>query len=146
MCFPECYSGGERRPRTRTGLRKYLLSEPDFSRHGIPSEFLREHLEGRIGVDHGFDTPARTGVAHVGERTQEDVKSCGSFLDGSFGEARNLEEAARGCRIASGVEFGRRFGLVGSDDRVGVKRGAGADVNFNVMKSALGFHNAVPAE
>src|SRR5204862_510004 len=76
----------------------------------------------------------------------EDVKSCGSFLDGGFGEARNLEEAARGCRIASGVERRRRFGLVGSDGRVGVERGAGADVNFNVMKSALGFNNAVPAE
>src|SRR5437773_12419624 len=118
MCFPECYSGGERRPRTRTGLRKYLLSEPDFSRHGIPSEFLREHLAGRIGIDHGIHAQARAGIAGVRERAQEDVKSCGSFLGGGFGEARNLEEEARGCRVA---KIGRAacrergWGLVGGE-------------------------------
>src|SRR5260370_32018592 len=74
------------------------------------------------------------------------MKPFGSFLDGSFGEARGLEEAAGRGRVASGVEGGRRFGLVGSDGGVWVGGRCGADLDFKAVQGAFRFGDAVPAE
>src|SRR2546427_6193336 len=73
------------------------------------------------------------------------MKAIGSFLDGGFGEARGLEEAAGNSGVTHGVEGGRRFGFVGSDGRVGVERCGGGGVGFNIVGGAFGFHAALPA-
>src|SRR5260370_23277999 len=64
------------------------------------------------------------------------MKAIGGFLDGGFGEAGYLEEAARNGGVAGGVEGRRGFGLVGSGGGVGGKRGGGADFDFDVVEGA----------
>src|SRR5260370_33002764 len=64
------------------------------------------------------------------------MKAIGGFLDGGFGEAGYLEEAARNGGVAGGVEGRRGFGLVGSGGGVGDKRGGGADFDFDVVEGA----------
>jgi len=71
---------------------------------GYPGEFLRENFAGGVGVDFGVDAQARSGVAVVGEGAQGDVEASGSFFDGGFGEASDLEETAGNGGVTSGVE------------------------------------------
>src|SRR5260370_39965267 len=68
------------------------------------------------------------------------MKAIGGFLDGGFGEAGYLEEAARNGGVAGGVEGRRGFGLVGSGGGVGVKRGGGADFDLDVVEGGRGMH------
>jgi hypothetical protein len=58
------------------------------------------------------------------------MKTFGSFLDGGFGEAGDLEKAPRNGGVASRVEGGRGFGFVGSYGGVGVEAVPGADCDF----------------
>src|SRR2546426_2310992 len=73
------------------------------------------------------------------------MKAIGSFLDGGFGEARGLEEAAGNSGVTHGVEGGRRFGFVGSDGRVGVERCGGGELGFYIVGRGFCFDYAVPA-
>src|SRR6059036_822044 len=77
---------------------------------------------------------------------QQDMEALRGPCDGGFGEASDLEEAAAKGRIARGVEGGGGFGFVGGDGGAGIEIGAGADGDFDVMKGALGFDHAAPAE
>ena len=74
------------------------------------------------------------------------MKTLGSFLNGCFGEARDLEEATRNGGVAGGVEGGRGLGLVRSDGGVWFERCGGADFHFKVVQGAFRFDDAVPAE
>src|SRR5215470_16510566 len=74
------------------------------------------------------------------------MEAFGNPSDGGFGEARDLEKAAGNGRSAKNVKGGRSFGLVGSDGGAGIKIGAGADGDFDVMESALGFDHAAPVK
>src|SRR5258708_36392246 len=74
------------------------------------------------------------------------MEAIGSFFDGGFWKARDLEEAPGDSRVPRGVESGRGFGLVGSDGSVRVERSAGADIDFNVVKGAGGFDDSEPVE
>ena len=68
------------------------------------------------------------------------------MLDGGFGEARDLGKAAGDGGIARGVKSRGRRGLVSGGGGARIKVGAGADGDFDVMKGAFGFDDAVPAE
>src|SRR5258708_13062300 len=72
------------------------------------------------------------------------MKTFGSFLDGSFGEARGLEEAAGRGRVASGVEGGRRFGLVGSDGGVWVEGCGGGAFYFKADRKSTPLNSRPP--
>ena len=74
------------------------------------------------------------------------MEAVGSFFNGGFGKARDLEEAARHEGIAGGIEGGGGFGFIRGDGRVGIEVCAGADANFEFVKGAIGFNDAVPAE
>lgn len=70
----------------------------------------------------------------------------GSFLDGGFRKTGDLEKAASHGRGAKGVEGGGGFGLVSGDGGEGIEFRTRADGHFDIVKSALGFDDAVPAE
>ncbi len=74
------------------------------------------------------------------------MESLRSLLDGGFGEAGGLKEATSDGGIASAVESGRGLGLVDSDGGAGIEIGAWADRYLDIVKSAFGFDDAVPAE
>src|SRR6266403_634672 len=93
-----------------------------------------------------MDQRAGADIARRRKGTQDDVEAVGSFFDGGFGEASDLEEATRDGGVASGVEGGRRFRFVGSEGSVWVERGAGADIDFNLVEGADGFDDSEPAE
>src|SRR6267142_6831224 len=93
-----------------------------------------------------MDPRAGADIARRRKGAQGDVEASGSFFDGGFGEASDLEETAGNGGVTSGVEGGRRLGFVGSGGGVGIERGGGADFNFDVMEGAFGFDDAVPAE
>ena len=113
---------------------------------GDPDQLFGEDFAGRIGVDEGLDAQAGAGVAGVGKGTQNDMESPRSLLDGGFGEAGDLKKAAGDSGIAGGVEGGGRFGFVGGDGGARIEIGARADRHFDLVKSAFGFDDSVPAE
>src|SRR5882762_9112313 len=85
-----------------------------WRRAGVPGELLGEDFAGGVCVDLGMDAQAGADVAGIWEGAQDDVKTVGSFLNGCFGEARDLEEATRNCGVTDCVEGGRGFGKRGS--------------------------------
>ena len=126
---------------------------PEGAGGGDPGQFLGEDFAGGVGVNEGLDAAfvgqgqeAGAGFAGVGERAEDDVEADGSLLDGGLGEAGDLEKAAGDGGIASGVEGGGRFGLIGGDGRVGFEVSARADGDFDVVEGALGFDDAVPVK
>jgi hypothetical protein len=130
-----------------------LLMPGEGAGSGSPGQLLGEDFAGSVGVDEGFDAPfvaqgkqAGAGFACGGEGAKDDVEADGRLLDSSFGEARDLEKAAGDGGIAGGVEGGGRLGLVGRGGGAGIKVGAGANGDFDVMKGAFGFDDTVPVE
>src|SRR5713226_5126211 len=93
-----------------------------------------------------MDAQAGTGIVVVGEGAQSDPEAVGSFFDGGFGEAGELEEATSNSGVASGVEGGRGLRIVGSGGGIWVERGGGANFDFEVVEGAFRFDDAVPAE
>jgi len=112
---------------------------------GNPDKFLRDDSAGRIRISDNLNLPG-VKVNPVGEVAKDDLEAGRSLLDGGFREARDLEKAAGEGGIAGGVEGGGGLGLVGGDGGTGIEIGGGADGDFDVMKSALGLDDAVPAE
>ncbi len=76
---------------------------PELSRGGVPSEFLGEDFAGRIRFDEGMDAEAGAGVAGVWKGAEDDMEAVGGFLDGGFGEAGDLKEAAGYGGVSCGV-------------------------------------------
>src|SRR6267378_5338115 len=93
-----------------------------------------------------MDSQAGADDARVRKGAQDDVEAARSFFDCGFGEASDLEEATGDGGVASGVQGGRRFRFVGSEGSVWVERGAGADIDFNLVEGADGFDDSEPAE
>ena len=123
-----------------------LLAPGEGAGRADPGQSFGEEFAGGVGVDEGFDAEAGAGFARVGEGAQDDVEAGRSLLDGGFGEARDLEKAAGDGGIARGVKSRGRRGLVSGGGGARIKVGAGADGDFDVEQSALGFDNAVPTE
>src|SRR5215467_14407719 len=110
---------------------------------GDPGQFFGEDLAGEVGVNEGLNAAfvaqgkeRGAGFANVREGAKNDVVARGRLLDGGFGEAGDLEEAACEVGIAGGVERGGRLGLIGGDGGAGVEVGAGADGDFDVVEGA----------
>src|SRR5690349_17749272 len=96
-----------------------LLAPGEGVGRGSPGQLLGEDFAGGVGVDEGFDAPfvaqgkqAGAGTLRVGEGAQDDVEAGGGLLDGSFGEAGDLEKAPSEGGIAGGVKGGGRLGFV----------------------------------
>src|SRR5260370_9483720 len=142
MFFREWCFGGARLQEMLNSCGK--LFKPELLGGGVPGELLGEDFAGRVGVDDGMDAQAGADVAGIRKSPQDDMETVGSFLDGGFGEAGDQEEAASDWRIASSVEGGRRFGVVGRNSGVEVERGAGADIDFNLVEGAERFDDAKP--
>jgi len=123
-----------------------LLVPGEGAGRGDPGQSFGEDFAGGVGIDEGFDAEAGAGFARVGEGAQDDVEAGRSLLDGGFGEARDLEKAAGDGGIARGVKGRGGLGFVSGGGRAGIKVSAGADGDFEVVKGALSFNDAVPAE
>lgn len=124
---------------------------PEGAWGGDPGQLFGEDFAGGVGVNEGLDAAfvgqgeeAGAGCTRVGEGAQDDVVAGGSLLDGGFGEAGDLEEAAGDGGIACGVEGRGGLGLVRGDGGGRIEIVAGADRDFDFVKGALGFNNAVP--
>ena len=123
-----------------------MLAPGEGAGRADPGQSFGEEFAGGVGVDEGFDAEAGAGFARVGEGAQDDVEAGRSLLDGGFGEARDLEKAAGDSGVARGVESRGGLGFVSGGGGGGIKVGAGADGDFEVVKGALGFDDAVPAK